>query len=109
MLNRYIVYKQYEYWGKNGKQFTEPFRASSELHRTEESAKNEIVQLKETSDTIKKATKLDCKYEIRLVDVETLPTAKPHYGKSGRPTKAEKEAAEIREKMFWVNKANEQE
>ena len=108
MINRYIVFEQYEYWANNGKQFSNWFRAPlSHFHKTKESAEKELSNIKNSSSNTDKVSKLKHKYEIRKVDIETLPIPKIRYGKTGRPSKKEKERLEYEQKNYWKIHENE--
>lgn len=68
---KYTVFCQYEYWGREGKTWTQWFKpSSSSFYDTENEAKEKIKQLKEGSKNVTKHTKLKYNYEVRLVDIK---------------------------------------
>jgi hypothetical protein len=88
MINRYVVYSQYEYMGNDKKETTNWF-VVGRYHKTEDEAKEAVKQLKELSDVTDKITKLKHFYDIRLQDITQFPIPTYHFKTKGRPTKDE--------------------
>lgn len=86
---KYTVWSRYEYWGKEGRQFTKWFITKYKCD-DEQSAKDEIKNLKESSDLVDKITKNKHEYEIRYIDIDELPKPSPPK-KRGRPKKVKEE------------------
>ena len=104
MINKYVIYEQYEYWGNNGKTFTEWFVAPmTSIHNTEKGAKEELKIVTENSKAVDKATKLKHCFEIRYIDVETLPKPPIKFHKKGRPSKAEIDRKTDEYNNYWKN------
>lgn len=82
---KYTVWTRYEYWSKEGKQFTNWFITKYRFD-DEQSAKDEIKVIKENSDLIDKITKNKHEYEIRYIDIDELPKPTPKRPR-GRPKK----------------------
>jgi hypothetical protein len=72
----FIVEERYEHWSKDGKKWTNWFRAS--VHDTEEMAKEDMKSSKELSKSIDKATKLKHEFSVReMTQEETDEYNKP--------------------------------
>lgn len=105
MLNKYIIYERYEYWGKEGKTWTKWFRAIlTPFYDTEKEALEKIKEMKESNKPITKATKLKYEFECRVEDIDTFPIPKPKYHKKGRPSKEEIAKKEAEMKNYWRDK-----
>lgn len=101
MINKYIIFERYEYWGRNGKEFTKWFKMpSSKFYDDENSAKEKIKQIR-IDNTIDKVTKCKHEYEVRLIDCETLPIPEIKFNKKGRPSKKELEIQQFKQKNYW--------
>lgn len=102
MINRYVIFVRYQYWGVNGKEWTNWFISPClNFHKTEEGAKNELSKYKASnSDSI---TKLKHEYDIKLIDISELPIPKIKFSKKGRPTKKQREEAENKYNNYWEN------
>lgn len=104
MINRYLIYERYEHWGPNGKAWSKWFITFNTTYaKTEAEAKEAMKHIKKASTEIDKHTKLKHEYEIRLVDVETLPKPPIRYSKKGRPSKSEIEQRQNDYNNFWKN------
>lgn len=102
MINKYIIFERYEYWGKNGKTFTEWFRAPiPEFYDDEKSAKEKIKEIKSNFGEMNKITKCKHEYEAKLIDCETLPIPKIKYSKKGRPSKEDIEKRQFEHDNYW--------
>ena len=81
----YTIFCRYEYWTKNGKEFTQFFKFDNE-YNTEEEVKNRIKELKEFSKQTDKVTKCKHEYKYEYVD-ETLFLQPKLRRPKGRPKK----------------------
>ena len=102
MINRYLIYERYEYWGKDGKTWTDWFRTfNTPYAKTEEEAKPIMKEMKKFASECDKHTKLKHEFQIKLVDLETLPKMQIKYGKKGRPSKEEIEQRKYEYDNYW--------
>lgn len=102
MINRYLIYERYEHWTENGKVWSNWFLTFNNIYaKTEDEAKKHLKTIKSTVAYIDKKTKLKHDYEIRLVDVETLPKPSIRYSKKGRPSKEEKDRRQTEYNNYW--------
>lgn len=85
----YAIFCRYEYWGNNGKSFSEYYRTDS-IFNTEDEVKNKIKELKEFTKPIDKVTKLKHEYKYEYVDETLFDQPKWHRPK-GRPKKFKNE------------------
>jgi len=81
----YAIFCRYEYWSKNGKEFTEFFRFDNE-YNDENDVKKRIEELKAFSDPYDKITKCRHEYKYEYVDETLFPQPKIRRPK-GRPKK----------------------
>lgn len=81
----YAIFCRYEYWSKNGKEFTEFFRFDNE-YNDENDVKKRIEELKTFSDPYDKITKCKHEYKYEYVDETLFPQPKIRRPK-GRPKK----------------------
>lgn len=81
----YAIFCRYEYWSKNGKEFTEFFRFDNE-YNNENDVKKRIEELKVFSDPYDKVTKCKHEYKYEYVDETLFPQPKMRRPK-GRPKK----------------------
>ena len=81
----YAIFCRYEYWSKNGKEFTKFFKFDNE-YQTEDEVKARIKVLKEFSNQTDKVTKCKHEYKYEYVDETLFPQPKMRRPK-GRPKK----------------------
>lgn len=81
----YAIFCRYEYWSKNGKEFTNFFKFDNE-YQTEDEVKARIKVLKEFSNQTDKVTKCKHEYKYEYVDETLFPQPKMRRPK-GRPKK----------------------
>ena len=81
----YAIFCRYEYWSKNGKEFTNFFKFDNE-YQTEDEVKSRIKVLKEFSNQTDKVTKCKHEYKYEYVDETLFPQPKMRRPK-GRPKK----------------------
>lgn len=98
MINKYIIYSCYEHYGKNGIEITNWFPVGYKYNSLKE-AEDSLKQYKELSDYIDKKTKLKHFFEIRNVDITTLPI--PSYPKKIRGRKSKQKIED--EKKYYEN------
>lgn len=82
----YAIFCRYEYWSKNGKEFTNFFKCDKE-YKNEEEVKARIKELKEFTKQTDKATKCKHEYKYEYVDETLFPQPKMRRPK-GRPKKS---------------------
>lgn len=85
MINRYVIYSCYEYFGTNGKGVSSWFR-TGKIHKTKEEAEEELKVMKELSTNTDKATKLKHFFDIRYEDITQYPIPTYHFNTKGRPS-----------------------
>lgn len=102
-MQKYYIYCRYEFMSSNGKIFSNWFR-TGKSHETEESAKNEMNSIKETSKEIDKHTKMKHEYEIRCLDETLIPQIQMRRPK-GRPKKFTTD--ELDKYVKTLNKCNQ--
>lgn len=99
---RYIVYARYQHYGKTGKEWTKWFKAhNGSYNKTEIEGLEELSRFKESSKNTDKSTKLKHEFELRHVDVETLPVPSYRRHKRGRKSKEELKLEEEYYKNYW--------
>lgn len=102
MINRYIIFERYERMGQFGKTFTNWFICPLlPFYKNETDAKEYLNKIIEDSKIYDQKTKLKHEYEIRKIDVETLPVPKVVHGHKGRPSKQLKEKIEYETNNYW--------
>lgn len=102
MINRYLIFERYEHWGKNGKTWTDWFRTyNTPFAKTEEEAIPFLNEMKKFSSNFDKHTKLKHEFQIKLIDIETLPHIQIRYSKRGRPSKAEMKKKQYEYDNYW--------
>lgn len=100
MINKYIVYSRYEYFGPDGKGLTNWF-SLGKFFDTEDDANDFIKQMKLLSDETDKIMKLKHFYETRYIDITTLPIPTYHFQTKGRPSKEELQKREEYYAHYW--------
>lgn len=98
MIKKYIIYSCYEYYGKTGIGITGWFPIGYKYNSLKE-AKSCLKEYKKVSDYIDKKTKLKHFYEIRNLDITTLPV--PSYPKKTRGRKSKQQLED--EKKYYEN------
>lgn len=100
MIIKYIVYSCYEHYSKNGIELTDWFPVSYKYNSLEE-AENFLKQYIEISNYIDKKTKLKHFFEIRKVDITTLPVPSYPIKTRGRKSKQRLEEEDNYYKTYW--------
>jgi hypothetical protein len=84
---KYSIWKRYETWCKNGKEFTNWFLCfGCDFFDDESDAIKEINIQKTNVKNTEKVTKLKHEFEVRYIDIDELPKPKPKRPR-GRPKK----------------------
>lgn len=100
MINKYVVYSCYEYFGPEGKGVSSWFRVGK-FYKTEDEAAEYIKESKKLSDSVDKIMKLKHFYEIRYEDITQYPIPTYHFSHKGRPTKEDIQHKENYYKNYW--------
>lgn len=100
MIIKYIVYSSYEYYGKTGIEVTDWFPVSYKYNSLKE-AETFLKEYLEVSNYIDKKTKLKHFYDIRQVDITTLPVPSYPNKTRGRKSKQRLEEEDKYYKTYW--------
>lgn len=100
MIIKYIIYSCYEHRSKNGIEVTSWFPVGYKYNSLEE-AEEFLKQCKEISDYIDKKTKLKHFFEIREIDITTLPVPSYPIKTRGRKSKQRLEEEDNYYKTYW--------
>jgi hypothetical protein len=98
MIIKYIIYSCYEHYGKTGIEITDWFPIGYK-YNTKKEANNSLKEYKKLADYIDKKTKLKHFFEIRKIDITTLPVPTYPIKTKGRKSKQQLE----KEKEYYEN------
>jgi hypothetical protein len=100
MINKYIIYSQYEYYSKNGIELTEWFPIGYKYNSLKE-AEDALSKIKEISKYVDKKTKLKHFFNIKCIDITTLPIPTYPVKSKGRKSKKYLKDEEDYYKNYW--------
>ena len=85
MINRYVIYSCYEYYGLNGKCVTSWFRIGK-MYNTKEDAEKGLKFIKESTINTDKVSKLKHFFDIRYEDITKYPIPTYHFTTKDKPS-----------------------
>lgn len=102
MINRYVIYSCYEYYGLNGKCVSSWFRIGKMYNRKEE-AEEGLKVIKESSINTDKVSKLKHFFDIRYEDITQYPIPKYHFTTKGKPSNEDLRKRDEYYAHYWDN------